>query len=633
MSAPEDNKSAANDSDATQKNGRPQNAAIGSGFQEQKLGQITDLSLVRRLWTYMRPYRWLFFLSLLSMPALTTVSLVQPWLLQIAIDEYLIPGELSGLWIVLAGYAASIVGMAALTFGQMYVTQYAGQKALRDLRQELFEHVQNLSSDFFKKNPVGRLMSRMTTDIESLQEALSSGMISMVGDIITLSAIVVILLYKNWQLALASFVVVPVLVGLTAIFRYFLRKAFREIRVKIARLYSHLQESITGMSVIQLFVRENVSRDEYRDINADYRDANIRSIRYDALLYSVVEAVGSVTIGAIIWYGSGQALEGAITLGVLVAFIEYMQKFFVPIRDLAQKYNFLQSAMASSERVFQLLDTHETIPQPDSPRPIPDGALTIEFDDVWFGYGSDDPVLRGLSFRVNPCERIALVGHTGAGKTTIIKLLTRLHDVERGRILINGTDIREFDVQDLRRKFAVVLQDVFLFSDTVRKNLTMGDDAVSDDAIARATELVHAQEMLERLEGGLDYPVSERGQNLSAGQKQLLAFARALIRKPEVLILDEATANVDTDTEALIQDAIERMLARQTSLVIAHRLSTIQRADRILVLHKGQLLEEGTHHDLVAAGGHYATLYRLQYATGAEIAAECESTSRTSPAS
>ncbi|RAL23817.1 antibiotic ABC transporter ATP-binding protein [Lujinxingia litoralis] len=615
MSAPTPNKT------RQAKQDRPKDAAIGSAFQEQKLGQITDLSIVGRLWSYMRPYRWLFLLSLLSMPALTAVSLAQPWLLQIAIDDYLVPGQLQGLWQVLALYAVSIAAMAALTFGQMYVTQYAGQKALRDLRQELFEHVQGLSSDFFKKNPVGRLMSRMTTDIESLQEALSSGMISMVGDIITLSAIVVILLYKNWQLALASFVVVPVLLGLTALFRHFLRKAFREIRVKIARLYAHLQESITGMSVIQLFVRENISRDEYRDINADYRDANIRSIRYDALLYSVVEAVGSVTIGAIIWYGSGQALEGAITLGVLVAFIEYMQKFFVPIRDLAQKYNFLQSAMASSERVFQLLDTQERIPLAESPSPIPAGPMTIEFKDVWFGYGGDDPVLRGLSFKVNPGERVALVGHTGAGKTTIIKLLTRHHDIERGQILINGVDIRELDLQELRQRFAVVLQDVFLFSDTVRENLTMGDASLSEDALQRACDLVHATEMIERLDGGLEYPVSERGQNLSAGQKQLLAFARAILRDPHVLILDEATANVDTDTEALIQDAIERLLARQTSLVIAHRLSTIQRADRILVLHKGQLLEQGTHHQLVAAGGHYATLYRLQYATGAEIAA------------
>ena len=590
-------------------------AAIGSGFEEKSLGNLSDWAIVRRLWTYMRPYKWLFLVTLLMLPAISAVSLVQPWLLQIAIDDYLVPGEWSGIWVILAVYAGTVVGHSLLTYAQQYLMKYAGQQALRDLRQQLFEHVQSLASDFFKKTPVGRLMTRLTTDVESLEEALSSGLVTMVGDLLTLSAIVVILLYKNWQLALASFVVVPFLLVLTLIIRHFLRKAYRATRVKIARLYAHLQESITGMHIIQLFVRERVTGQEYRDINAEYRDANIRSIRYDAMLYAIIEAVGSITIGAILWYGSGQALEGIITLGVLVAFIEYMQKFFVPIRNLAEKYNLLQSAMASSERIFQLLDTDNTIAVADDPSPLPERPFSLTFQDVHFGYNDDEMVLKGLDFAIAPGERVALVGHTGAGKSTCINLLTRLYDINDGQILINGRDIRQFEPRQLRRCFAVVLQDVFLFRGTVMDNLTLGDDTLTRDEVIEACKMVYAHDLIQSLPGQYDFEIAERGNNLSSGEKQLLAFARALILDPEVLILDEATANVDTDTEALIQKAIEELLEHQTSLVIAHRLSTIQRADRILVLDNGRLIEDGTHDELLEQGGHYARLVEMQYTT------------------
>ena len=592
---------------------RPSEVAIGSNFKEKRLGKISDTTILRRLWAYMRPYKLIFFGCLLLLPVIAALELLQPHLLQVAIDSYLVPGEISGIWMIVVAFGGALLFQAAFQYLQFYLMQWAGQNALVDLRQEVFDHVQERPVRFFHQTPLGRLMTRMTTDIESLQTAVSSGIITMIGDFIMLLGIVGILLYKNWKLALVSFTVLPIL--LTAIFRHFLRKAFREIRTKIARLYAHLQESITGIEIIQLFVRENVSAEEYEDINEEYRDANIRSIRYDAMLYAIVEAIGSITVGAIIWYGSGQVLEGFITIGVLVAFIEYMKKFFVPIRDLAEKYNQLQSALASGERIFQLLDNQERIPQPENPKPLPEPPYTIEFDDVWFAYNDEEWVLEDVSFKVEPSEKVALVGHTGAGKSTIIRLLMRLYDVSKGRILINGTDIREFDLREYRRTFAVVLQDVFLFQGSVHDNISLGDEEITREEVERAGEIVKADELIEGYADGYDHHVDERGSNLSAGEKQLVAFARALVRSPEVLVLDEATASVDTDTEALIQEAVEVLLSQQTSLVIAHRLSTIESSDRILVLHEGRVVERGPHSDLLQRGGHYAKLYELQYAT------------------
>jgi len=591
---------------------------IGSGFKEQKLGNTTDLGLAKRLWSFMRPYRVTFFLCLLLLPVVSAFGLMQPHLLQVAIDDYLVPRNLDGLAWVVAGFGAVVFLEAGARYLQFVLMQKAGQRALFDLRERVFGHVQTLSVDFFHRNPTGRLMTRMTTDIESLQEALSSGMITMVGDVITLAAIVAILLYKDWQLALISFIVVPFLWVLITIFRHFLRAAFREIRVQIARLYAHLQESVTGIEIVQLFVREHISAREYRQINKDYRRANLNSVRYDAMLYAVVEAVASVTVGIIIWYGSGQVLDEVMTIGLLVAFLEYMQRFFIPIRDLAQKYNLLQSAMASSERIFELLDTDNRIPQKSEPTPLPTADFRLEFDQVWFSY-SDEPdedswVLKDLSFCIEPGEKLALVGHTGAGKTTITSLLMRLYDVTRGRILINGIDIREFDLNAYRRSFAAVLQDAFLFRGTIRENLTLGDDTVSHEELVEAASIVHAHPMIARYSDGYEHRITERGANLSSGEKQLLSFARALTQRPHVLILDEATANVDTDTEAIIQDAIDKLMARQTSVVIAHRLSTIQKANRIIVLHHGEIIEQGTHQELLSLGGHYRTLYQLQYA-------------------
>jgi len=586
--------------------------AIGASFKESTELGMSEWQVIKRLWHYMKPYWVLFLFSLVILPVITGLTLLQPWLIQIAIDDHFMTRDLDGFGLIIAGYAGAMVVVAALQFTQVWIMQLAGQRALRDLRQALFEHVQGLSTRFFQSQPVGRLMARMTTDIESLQEALASGMITMVGDVMMLSGIVIILLIKDWQFALASFVVVPFLVGLTAIFRHFMRKAFREIRVKVARLYAYLQESVTGISIIQLFVREKRSAAEYERINEEYRDANFMAIRYDAMLYSVVETVGAITVGVIIWYGSGNVLQDAISLGVLVAFIEYMQKFFVPIRDLAQKYNFLQSAITSGERIFELLDEEDSIPNPTAPKPCPNSIETIEFRNVSFAYKEDDWVLREVSFTVKRGEKFALVGHTGAGKTTIITLLTRLRDVTEGAILINGTDIRDFDLKDYRQHFAAVLQDCFLFQGTIAENIHLGSD-VSEAELISATEAVFAYDLIQSYPKKFDHPVQERGQNLSAGEKQLISFARALVHQPEVLILDEATANVDTETEALLQDAVDSLLQKQTSIVVAHRLSTIQKADVILVLHRGRIVERGSHSELVHTDGHYAKLHKLQY--------------------
>ncbi len=587
--------------------------AIGSAFKEENKRTLTDGQIMRRLWRYMVPYSFTFFLCLILLPIISGLSLIQPKLLQVAIDDYLVPGKFEGITWIFVAFVAAIILQAGAYYLQIYLMQVAGQRALRDLRQDVFDHVQGRAIRFFNRHPIGRLMARMTTDIESLQEAVSSGLVTMIGDLFTLTLIVIILFSLSWKLTLISFAAVPILIILASIFRYFLSKAFREIRLRIARLYSYLQESITGMSVIQLFVRESVSAKEYEDINISFRSSNYDSIRYDALLYSVVEMIGSVTIGVIIWYGSGQVLvDDAVTLGVLVAFIEYMQKFFVPIRDLAQKYNLFLSAVASSERIFVLLDDDDQLENGSGK--MPEAPYALAFENVSFAYNDEDWIIRDLSFNVDPCEKIALVGHTGSGKTTLIRLALRLYDPTKGRITLNGIDIRTLDMAEYRKAFAVVLQDVFLFTGSVRDNIGLSNPEISEEQIIESSKDVFAHRIISRFEDGYDHKISERGKNLSAGERQLIAFARALAHKPEVLILDEATANVDTETEALIQDAVENMLKRQTSLVIAHRLSTIQNADRIIVLHKGQILQEGPHEELLKEEGHYKTLYHLQYA-------------------
>lgn len=630
--------SAPNRTPAGPKSNKP-GASPAKGAAEQAYHQestdlrMQDSRLLVRMWQYARPYRVALAVSLLvMMPLATGLSLVQPYLLQVAIDEHVRPGELSGLGLLTLAYLGAIVVRFAAEAGQFYLLQWVGLRTLADLRTALFRHINGLRLRFFHRNPVGRLMARLTTDIDSLQDAVSGGMVMILSDLVTIVAIVVILLVKDVPLALVTFACVPLLLGLSVLFRRLLRAAFQVIRVKTARLYAFLQEAVSGMAIIQLFNREARSAADFEAINRDHRDAQFRQIRWDSMLYAIVEGISSIAVALIIWYGSGAALRDAVTIGALVAFVDYAQKFFVPIRDLSQKYAMYQSAMAAAERVFDLFDTQDSLREGAvASAPLADEASAdghgarlrqrIAFEDVWFAYDAgqtpegQEPtwVLRGVSFTVELGERVALVGHTGAGKSTIIHLLTRMYDPTRGRVTLDGRDLRECSPQVLRRLYGVVLQDSFLFAGDIRRNIDLNDPDVDAAAVERAARAVHVLEVAKRRRGGLSLAVAERGANLSAGEKQLISFARALARDPQVLILDEATANVDTETESLIQDAVRVLLEGRTSVVIAHRLSTIRSVDKILVLHKGELVESGSHEALLSADGLYAKLHRLQY--------------------
>jgi ATP-binding cassette subfamily B protein len=588
-----------------------------TGPAEDSIGKALDGVLLKRIFSYVWPYRTSLVLAIALLPVAAAIELAQPYLLKKAIDEHLAVGRLAGLNRIGFLYLAALLCQTGASFAQTYLTQLMGQKAMNDLRVQVHTHVLALSAAFFDRTPLGRLMTRLTSDVEALTEMFASGLVSLVGDFVRLGFILVVIFSMDWKLALFSMVTAPILYGVASFFRGWVRDAFREIRGKMARLNAFLQEHLSGIKVVQAFAQEARVEGEFDVINVDYRRANARAIFADASLYSIVEAVGSLAVAGLLWHGGARIAHGTLTFGVLVAFIQYLEKFFAPIRDLSTKYTVMQQAMAAAERVFSLLDTPALDAAAVSPAALPartsavEPAL-IELDHVTFGYRADRPVLADVSLSIARGSTIAIVGATGAGKSTIIKLLPRLYDVLGGAVRIGGVDVRAIDKRTLRRRTVVVSQDVFMFSGTLRDNIGLGDPTVTDARILEAARRVGADRVISGRPGSLDAPVVERGANFSSGERQLIAFARALAREPEILVLDEATASVDPETERVIERGIAELMRGRTSIVIAHRLSTVRRATRIVVIHRGHMAEEGTHDELLARGGQYARLYRLQ---------------------
>ena len=589
---------------------------------DEVLGRAYDARLMRRIFASAQPHRGLMALSLAIFPLAAGLELLQPYLVKLAIDDYILTRDWVGLGHIAALFTVSLAALYGLRVAQAYVTQLTGQRVIHGLRATLFAHLQSLDARFFDGNPVGRLMTRVLYDVEAINELFTSGVVSIFGDVLMLTGVVVIMLGMNWKLALVAFALAPVLAALGLYFRVRARRSYREVRIRLARLNAYLQESLTGMTVIQLFAREPSERETFRRLNEDLRRAQFRSTFYDASFYAMVETMGSAAVALVLWYGGGEILQGALTFGGLVAFLEYLARAFMPLRDLGNKYTVMQAAMVSAERIFGLLDTAPAVANPPTtfrlPGPAPAGTPAIEFRDVWFAYDAEQWVLSTCSFRVAQGEQVALVGPTGEGKTTIVRLMTRAYDVTRGQVLVEGRDVREWDLTELRRHVGLVPQETFLWSGTVEANLTLGRDGhVSAAEVAQAVVAANAGRLIETLPGGLGADLRERGVNLSQGQRQLLAIARALIYNPRVLALDEATSSVDPEAEALIRAGMARLTEGRTSVIIAHRLSTIQKADRILVLHRGAVRESGRHGELVARGGLYARLYELQFNGGA----------------
>ncbi|MBZ5680682.1 MAG: ABC transporter ATP-binding protein/permease [Acidobacteriia bacterium] len=660
--------------------------------EEEVLGKAYDSRLMRRLLTYLRPYRWQVAIAIVSIVLKSFCDVLGPYLTKVAIDRYLAPsgGTTAGVWSWLsprpltgiAQIAAIYVGLLLSTFLfeflQTYYMQWTGQKVMFDLRSQIFRHLQRMHIAFYDKNPVGRLVTRVTTDVDALNEMFTSGVVSIFEDLFVLAGIVGIMLCMNWKLALITFAVLPLIVYSTKIFRDKVRDSYRRIRTAIARINAYLQEHVSGMVVLQLFNRERKAYDRFSEINRSHMDAFKDAIMAYSLYYPAVEIFSSIAIASVIWWGGKGVISGisvgsialefnprsliafhvvtaAASLGVLVAFMQYAQRFFRPIMDFSEKYNILQSAMAAAERIFKLLDTPAEVVSPEVTK-MPDGPGRIDFDHVWFAYrdvavekehvgtsahvgtaapgrpaeqssagsssgnghaavpdSTSDWVLRDATFTIAPGETAAIVGHTGAGKTTLISLLLRFYDVQKGAVRIDGVDVRDMDLAELRRRFGVVLQDPFLFTGTIAGNIRLGTERIEDEHIEKAAEDVNLADFIRALPNGFNEEVRERGSTLSTGQKQLISFARALAHNPKILILDEATSSVDTETEFKVRDALSRMVEGRTSLIIAHRLSTVQRADKIIVMHKGQVREMGTHQELLAQRGIYYKLYELQY--------------------
>ncbi len=596
--------------------------------EEEKLGKLYDSALTRRLMKYLRPYRWYVVAAVSLTLGVTAMEIVAPYLFHIAVDKYIVPGfnhyitgseALRGLLWVVAASAGALMGSFGLQYAQVRIMQWVGQETMYDLRKEIFEHLQRLPMSYFDRSPVGRLVTRATTDVDALNDLFASGVVAMLNDFVLLFAMIAILFKWHPFLAFATLSPLPFMILLTYFFRNKVRNANRRIRTAIARINAFLQEHISGMSIVQLFNREWKSRKQFEELNRVHMEAYKEAIDAFSFFYPAVEFLSMAGLALLYWVGGLKAIAGTIEVGVLLAFMLYAQRFFRPIQDLSEKFNILQTAMAASERIFRLLDEPFTITSPAQAHTLPSARGEIEFRNVWFSYTGGaapkegDWVLRDVSFRVEPGQTLAIVGHTGAGKTTIIQLLLRFYDIQRGEILLDGVDIRTMDLQELRRLFGIVLQDPFLFTGTLESNVKLGTETISRAATEKALREVGLGPFLESQPQGVETPVTERGSTLSVGQRQLVSFARALAHNPKFLILDEATSSVDTKTELLIREALDRLLQGRTAVVIAHRLSTIQHAHRILVFHKGRLREQGSHQELLALRGIYYRLYQLQY--------------------
>ncbi|MDD8017167.1 MAG: ABC transporter ATP-binding protein [Bacteroidota bacterium] len=580
---------------------------------DEILGKAYDANLMRRLIKYLRPYKWQVSFAIFLSLVVSALEAIRPYFTKIAVDVNIAQKDSVGLLHTTMLFLGVLLLRGVVQYYNSFLTQKIGQETIFDLRMEVFRHLQNLSLKFYDKNPIGRLITRVTNDTEVLNDMFSSGIVMVFSDVFMIIGIVWFMFAMNWALALISLSVLPVLFYGTFLFRKKAREAYREVRLYLARINTFMQEHITGMLVDQIFNREKKAFDQFDGHNAGHRDANIKSVFYYAIFYPGVDLIGALSVGLIIWYAGGSALQGSVTIGTVMAFLQFNEMFWRPIRDLSEKYNIMQTAMASSERIFKLLDDATLIPEKEKPIPLQTVRGEIEFRNVWFAYSDDNWVLKNISFTIKPGETVAFVGHTGAGKTTIINLLSRFYDIQKGEIFVDGINIRDVSLAELRKNIAVVLQDVFLFSGDIKGNINLGNEEISLDQIQNAAAIVGIDKFIGTLPKKYDEEVKERGATLSVGQKQLLSFARALAFNPKILVLDEATSSVDTETEILIQTAIQKLLANRTAIVIAHRLSTIQSADKIIVMHKGEIRESGTHQELLSLGGIYFKLYQLQY--------------------
>jgi ATP-binding cassette subfamily B multidrug efflux pump len=583
------------------------------GKKETK--KAVDRKLIRRLYFYIRPYRWFVVLAIVLTLTAAFLGTVRPKLTQIAVDDYIAFKDLDGLLKIIGLLFLAQIGEFILQVINTYITRWFGQGSLFSLRNAVFKKIKNLNIQFFDKNPIGKLITRTTSDIEALSELLSDGVVAIIGDCFRIIFILYFMFSMSWELTLVTIAILPALFYATFWFKGKVRISFLEVRDQIARLNSFVQEHINGMDIVQLFNREKKQQDKFKNINAAHRKAHIETIFYFSIFWPLVEVMASFAMALVVWYGGGRALMGGVTFGVLLAFIQYARQFFMPIRGLSEKFNTLQSALASSERIFNVMDIETEVQEPDEPKTIAEPKGEITFEDVWFKYNEDgEQILKDVSFNAKAGETIAIVGATGAGKTTIINLLLRFYDIQKGSIKLDGIDIRDLSLSELRSNFGLVLQDNALFSGTILENITLGNPDISREEVIEAAHKVEAHRFIEKLKGTYEYKLRERGASLSMGQKQLICFVRALVYNPQILILDEATSSVDSETEALVTAASDKMMKGRTSIVVAHRLSTIQGADKILVMHKGVIRESGSHQELILQeNGLYKKLYELQY--------------------